>query len=145
VSPVLFDTAIFVYAAGGESPHRDPCRALLKLAGAGSVSAVVPADLIQEFVHQRARKTGDRQLAVEQAHEIPGTCVVLDLTLGDAARGLDLFAAHPQLHARDAVFAAVALERNIRHVLSPDRAFDAVPGLVRVDPLDADAVAALSA
>lgn len=143
MSPVLFDTAIFVYAAGRESPHRDPCRALLELAGAGSVSAVVSADLLQEFVHQRARKTGDRQLAVEQAHEIPGTCVVLDLTLQDAERALDLFAAHPELHARDAVFAAVALERNIRHVISPDRAFDAVPGFVRVDPLDAAAVAAL--
>ncbi|MGI8622240.1 MAG: type II toxin-antitoxin system VapC family toxin [Solirubrobacteraceae bacterium] len=143
MSPVLFDTAIFVYAAGAESPHRDPCRALLELAGAGSVSAVVSADLLQEFVHQRARKTGDRHLAVAQAHEIPGTCEVLDLTLQDAERALEVFEAHPELHARDAVFAAVALERDIRHVVSPDRAFDAVPGLVRVDPLDAAAVAAL--
>ena len=48
-------------------------------------------------------------------------------------------------HARDAAFAAVAPERDIRHVIAPDRAFDALPGLVCVDPLDAAAVAALTA
>ncbi len=141
---VVLDTAIFVYAVGGEHPCREPCQAIVERAGRGELSCVASADLLQEFVHQRTRRTGDRAEAVRQAQKVPAFCRVLDLTLADARTALDLFATHERLHARDAVFAAVALERDIGHILSPDRAFDAVPGLVRVDPMDADAVEALT-
>ena len=67
-----------------------------------------------------------------------------DLTLADARTALELFARHERLQARDAVFAAVALERDIGHILSPDRAFDAVPELVGVDPMDSAPVEALT-
>ncbi len=42
---------------------------------------------------------------------------------------------------RDGIHAATALNHGIELVVSPDRAFDRVPGLRRVDP--ADAVATL--
>ncbi len=142
--PVVLDTAVFVYAVGGEHPYREPCRSIVDRARLRFLSAVVSADLLQEFVHHRARRTGDRADAVRQAGEILSFCRVLDVTLAVARNALDLFATHERLHARDAVFAAVALERDIGHILSPDRAFDVVPGLVRVDPLDADAVEALT-
>lgn len=143
--PALFDTAIFVYAVGGAHPYRSACRTLVGQAGRGEVRGHVTADLLQEFVFQRVRRTGDRATAVQRARDILSACTVLDVTLSDARLALDLYERHPSLDPRDAVFAAVALERGIRHVLSPDRAFDAVPGLVRVDPLDAGAVEALTA
>lgn len=141
----LLDTAIFVYAVGAEHRYRSPCRDLLTRAVDGRFAAAVSADLLQEFLHQRVRRTGDRDEAVRRTRDIPGTCRVLDVTAADARRGLELFAAHAGLHARDAVFAAVALQRGIDCVVSPDRAFDGVPGIRRVDPLDVDAVAALGA
>jgi len=141
---VVLDTAVFVYAVGGEHPYREPCQAIVDRARLRSLSASVSADLLQEFVHHRARRTGDRAEAVRQAGEIPSFCRVLDLTLADARTALELFVKHERLHARDAVFAAVALERDIGHILSPDRAFDDVPGLARVDPMDAGAVDALT-
>jgi predicted nucleic acid-binding protein len=100
---------------------------------------------LQEFVHQRTRRGIARAEAVAQARTIPAACAVVDVTLADATAALDLLARYPELDARDAVFAAIALQHGIRHVLSPDGAFDAVPGLVRVDPLDAAGVAALGA
>lgn len=54
----------------------------------------------------------------------------------DVRSGLDLFEAHPQLDARDAVFAALALNRGIDAILATDRAFDNVDGLERIDPAD---------
>jgi len=144
MTPVVLDTAVFVYAVGGEHPYREPCRAIVDRARLRFLSAAVSADLLQEFVHYRARRTGDRADAVRQAGEIPSFCRVLDVTLADARAALDLFAKHKRLDARDAVFAAAALARDIGHILSPDRAFDDVPGLVRVDPMDTHAVEALT-
>lgn len=142
---VLLDTAVFVYAVGEEHPYRDPCQDIVRRAGDRVISAAITADLLQEFVHQRTRRGIDRSEAVRQASRIPSACVVFDVTLSDATAALALLTRHLELHARDAVFAAIALERGVRHVLSPDRAFDAVPGITRVDPLDAAGVAALSA
>lgn len=144
MSRVLLDTAVFVYAVGRDSPFRAPCRSVLEQAADGVIAAAVTADLLMEFVHQRARRRGDRATAVRQAMEIPRAYLVLEPTLADARLALDLFARHPELHARDANLAAVALQRGIGHVVSPDEAFDVVPGLTRVDPLDAAGLAALA-
>jgi len=56
---------------------------------------------------------------------------------------MDLFEANPGLDARDAVFAAVALNRGIEVILTTDRAFDEVRGLERIDPSDERAIATL--
>lgn len=45
--------------------------------------------------------------------------------------GLGLFERSPRLQMRDALDAATALNRDIRLILSPDRAFDETPGLER--------------
>ena len=58
-------------------------------------------------------------------------------------RGIDLFETHTGLDARDAVFAALALNRGIDAILATDRAFDEVGGLERIDPTDERAVATL--
>lgn len=140
---VLLDTAIFVYAVGGEHAYRDPCRSIVEQAGARAFTATITADLLQEFVHQRTRRGAPRGEAVRQAARIPAACAVLDVRLADATAALELFEHHPELDARDAIVAAVALGRGVRHILSPDRAFDVVGGLTRVDPRDRDGVAAL--
>jgi predicted nucleic acid-binding protein len=144
VTRVLADTAIFVYAVGAEDDHRRPCQVILERVVNGEIEAFVSADLLQEFVHQRTRRGVQRSEAVRQARRIVEMCAVLSITSADAAAALDLYDDHAALQARDAVFAAVALRNRIDHVLSPDRAFDAVPGLHRVDPLDAAAVEALT-
>lgn len=58
-------------------------------------------------------------------------------------RGIDLFETHTDLDARDAVFAALALNRGIDAILATDRAFDGIDGLERIDPTDERALAAL--
>jgi predicted nucleic acid-binding protein len=58
-------------------------------------------------------------------------------------RAMELWSEHDRLDVRDAIFAAQALNRGIDAILSPDRDFDEIPGLQRIDPADAQAVAAL--
>ena len=61
----------------------------------------------------------------------------------DVQRGIDLFETHSELNARDAVFAALAINRGIDAILATDRAFDGIDGLERIDPADERAVASL--
>jgi hypothetical protein len=61
----------------------------------------------------------------------------------DVGLALSLFETHERLSVRDATLAAVALNRGVEIVLSADRDFDGVPGIERVDPRDAVAVASL--
>lgn len=140
----LYDTAVFAYALGGEHAYRDPCREIVARAGRGEIRGEASADLIQELLHQRFRRTGDRHLAARQAREASALCALHEVRADDVRRGVGLFADSSRLSARDAVFAALALNREVTVILSSDRAFDEVPGLRRLDPLDREGVGALS-
>jgi len=56
----LYDTSIFIYAFGGDHPYRDPCREIVHRATAGVLQGEASVDLLQEFAHQRIRRTGER-------------------------------------------------------------------------------------
>jgi predicted nucleic acid-binding protein len=140
----LYDTAVFVYAYGADHPYTEPCREIVDRAGDGDLRGEASADLVQEVLHQRARRTGDRRRAAREAGAAAELCDLHDVRPEDVVRALELFASTERLDARDAVFAAVALNRGIPAILSPDRAFDDVAGLVRVDPADGEAVDRLS-
>lgn len=131
----LLDTAVFVYAVGVAHRYRDPCRHLLQALEAGRFSGAASALAVEETMHQRTRRTGDRDSAVRVAGNIMALCTVHDLTKDDMTVGLRLFANSTRLHARDAFHAATAVNRGIPTIVSPDGAFDDVPQLERVDPL----------
>jgi uncharacterized protein len=141
----LYDTAVFLYAIGGPHEYRSPCRAILELVEDRDIQGDASADLVQEVVHHRLRRTRDRARAAREARAVARLCRLHELRAEDVLRGLDLYAATQGLGSRDAVFAAVALNRGIPAILSPDRAFDEVPGLRRVDPADGAAVEELVA
>jgi hypothetical protein len=49
----------------------------------------------------------------------------------------ELVEAHPTLAARDLIHVATCLQEGISDIVSPDRGFDAVPGIRRIDPANA--------
>ena len=138
----LYDTAIFSYAMGREHHYRDPCREILRLAGDETLQGEASADLLQELANQRYRRTGDRGKAVEAAKAAADLCRLRPVE-PDTRYANRLFESNPQLDARDAVYAAVALNRGIGAILATDRAFDEVEGLERIDPADQQAISAL--
>lgn len=141
----LYDTAVFSYALGGEHPYKEPCRQVVQKATTGELRGEASADLLQELAHQRLRRTGNRVSAAETVRNVAKLVRLHPLEPDDALLGIDLFEKNPRLDARDAVFAAVALNRGIDAILSTDRAFDEVGGIERIDPADDQALAGLSA
>lgn len=139
----LYDTSIFVYALGGEHPYKEPCREIVRRAAAGDLQGEASADLLQEVMHQRARRTGDRLGAAKAARSVAALAWWHPVEPDDVRRGIDLFETHNELNARDAVFAALAINRGIDAILTTDQAFDAIDGLERIDPTDERAIATL--
>jgi uncharacterized protein len=140
----LFDTSVFLYALGGEHPYREPCRAVMHDGAQGLLSAAeASVELIHEFAYVRCRCGISRVVACKDALEIAGTSRLHTVTPSDMERALELWCEHQRLDMRDAIFVAQALNRGIDAILSPDRGFDGIPGLERIDPADAEAVATL--
>ncbi len=139
----LYDTSIFVYALGGEHHYKEPCREIVRRAAAGDLQGEASTDLLQELTHQRARRTGDRHAAAKAARSVAALAWWHPVEPNDVQRGIDLFETHTELHARDAVFAALAINRGIDAILATDQAFDRIDDLERIDPADDRAVATL--
>jgi uncharacterized protein len=139
----LYDTSIFIYALGREHPYKEPCREVARLAAVGDLQGEASVDLLQEFTHQRARRTGDRRGAAKAARSVAKLAWWHPVEPNDVQRGIDLFEIHEGLDAQDAVFAALAINRGIDAILATDRAFDGIDGLERIDPADQRVVATL--
>lgn len=137
---LALDTNVALYAKGGESAHREPCRRVFTLAADGAFEAQASVELIQEYLHARARLTGDRALALREARELASGLTLHPVEVDDTLRALDLYGSVPGLGSIDAVHAATALRHGSDAIVSADKAFDGVPGLRRIDPLEAEAV-----
>jgi predicted nucleic acid-binding protein len=139
----LFDTGVFVYALGGEHHYREPCRAILREVQDRRLAAEASVELIHEFAYVRLRRAGSRDEAAQAALAVRHSLSLHTVEPRDMERALALWSGHEQLDMRDAIFAAQALNREIDAILSPDSDFDGIPGLQRIDPADAQAVATL--
>ena len=139
----LFDTGVFIYALGGEHSYREPCRAILREVQDRRLAAEASVELIHEFTYVRMRQVERRADAVRSAYTIMRSFSLHAVETSDIERALDLWCEHERLDMRDAIFAAQALNREIDAILSPDKGFDGIPGLERIDPADAGAVATL--
>jgi hypothetical protein len=126
---IALDTAVLVYAVGGEHPLREQSRAVLAAIAAGSLEATTTPEVIEEFVQVRSRRT-TRIEAVALGRQF--AALLSPLVVTDAAAldgGLRAFAGSARLGAFDAVLAATGA-RDAAAIVSPDRAF-AEQSLVR--------------
>ena len=57
---IVLDTTVLVYATGSDHPLREPCRRLVDAVANGVLTARTTVELIQELMHVRARRVGDR-------------------------------------------------------------------------------------
>lgn len=132
---IFLDTNVLVYALGAEEhPLARPCRSLVAAVAAGEREATTLVEVVQEFAHVWARRR-PRQQAVSRARDYAALLAPLTSTgQADLDAGLVLFESVDRLDAFDAVLAATALRTGAGAVVSADRRFAGVPGLVHVDP-----------
>lgn len=142
---IVLDTTVLVYAKGGDHPLRAPCRDLIRHVADGALEATTSAEVIQEFVHVRARRRdrGDAASLGRDYAELLSP--LLPITREELERGLALFEQIGSLGAFDAVLAAAAVGANAAALVSADTAFAEVPGLEHVVPDDRGVTSLLGA
>lgn len=134
---VFFDTAVIMYAAGWPHPLRSPCRELIDAVVEARLEAVVSAEVIQEILH-RFSASGRRDVGTAMAEAaLDLFAPVLPITDAIMRRMPALFQAYDGLSARDLIHVSACRETGIEVIVSPDRGFDQVEGLRRLDPSDA--------
>lgn len=133
---VLIDTTIGVYTLGEDDPRRKPCRDLLSRAVLGEFRLYASVEMVQELVHHRLRKTGNRHTATADGHNLSAACTLLNFDREVLELSLELIEKVPTIRGRDAVHAATAIAYGIERIATTDRAFDDIPGITRIDPTE---------
>lgn len=129
---ILVDSNIPMYLVGADHPNKEAARRLLDRAVVDGEQLVTDAEVFQEILHRYAA-IGRREAigpAFDLLRDLVDEVLPIELADVDAARRL---LASADLSARDAIHVAVMQRRGIGRVMSFDRAFDGVPGIVRVE------------
>jgi predicted nucleic acid-binding protein len=135
----FLDTAVFMYAGGGEHPLRQTCRVILQRAKDGQIAATTSAEVIQEIVHRYMAIKRQRVGASMAREVLDAFRPVLPITDPVVRRLPELVERYPGLSARDLLHIATCLEEGIDGIISPDAVFDSVSEIRRIPPEEAAA------
>ena len=133
---LFLDTAIFMYAAGAEHPLRAPCRAILRQVDEGSLDATASVEVVQEILHRFLAIRRPEMGAAMGRQVMDAFAPVLPVTHGVMRRVPGLVDAYPALSARDLIHVATCISEGIDIIVSPDRGFDQVREIRRLDPTE---------
>jgi predicted nucleic acid-binding protein len=129
---ILVDANVPMYLIGDDIDLRRDARRLLEDAVADGEVLCSDVEVLQEILHRYA--SIDRRDKIEPAFNslIAVTDVIYPIELLDVERARRLVLTTPRLSARDALHVAVMQGRDIGRIMSFDRAFDGIPGIVRL-------------
>ncbi len=131
---VFIDTAVLMYAAGDAHPLRAPSARILDDVAEGRLDAVTSVEVVQEIIH-RFVALRRPEVGIDLAeHALDLFAPVLPVTHAVMRRVPALVGRYPRLDARDVVHVATCQHEGIPTIVSPDRGFDGVEGLRRIDP-----------
>jgi predicted nucleic acid-binding protein len=127
---IFVDSNIPMYLVGAPHPNKVAARTLLERAITDGEVLVTDAEVLQEILHRYVAI--DRRDAIGPATEALLGVVdeVFPVERIDVERARRLVLATP-LAARDAVHVAIMRRRGVERILSFDRGFDGVTGIVR--------------
>jgi predicted nucleic acid-binding protein len=130
----LIDTAVFMYAGGGEHPLREPCRAVLRRVAGGELDATTSAEVVQEVLHRYLAIRRPEVGTAMATDVLDAFAPVLPITHAVMRRMPGLVGRYPALSARDLIHVATCLVEGIDTIISPDAGLDQVTELRRLDP-----------
>lgn len=131
---VFVDTAVIMYAGGGDHPLRAPCVAVMDAIDSGRLEAVTSVEVVQEILH-RFLSIRQPEIAMTMATVALSTFApVLPITHALMRRVPDLVRRYPTLSARDVIHVATCVHEGIAEIISTDRGFDQVSELRRIPP-----------
>ncbi len=118
---------------GREHPLKAPCGEVIRALARSSVG-VANAEVLQEIFHvlwRRGEFDKARQTVVRFDLALSGR--IEPVTREDVLRAAEMYLP-PTLQARDRVHLAVMERLGITRIISVDAAYDAAPGIERLDP-----------
>lgn len=130
------DANVIVYAAT-ESEYREPCLAILDAVALGEADGrISPAVLEEVWYVERSGRAGSLDGLAAHAY----TLFTPLSPVTDEAFRLALELRAPGLGPADRLHVGTCMSQGIHVVISADSHFGGLPGMRRVDPLDARAV-----
>jgi len=131
---VFLDTAVFMYARGTDHPLREPCRDLLRDIAEQRLAAVTSVEVVQEILHRYLAVRRSTKGLLVAREVISGFGPLLPVTHAVIERMPGLVERYPRLTSRDLIHVATCLEEGVDVIASPDRGFDEVAEIRRLDP-----------
>jgi len=131
---VLVDSNIPMYASGRPHPFKSRCTAFLEAVARQDEEAESDVEVLQEILYRYSHTQEVAKGFVDFeafARVIPR---FHPIRLSDMLRAKEVFRAHPGIKPRDAIHAAIMLERGTTTIISFDQDFDRIPGIHRVEP-----------
>lgn len=141
---VLLDANVFLHAVGSDPVLRPACQQVMAHLGEGRLRGEASSLMVEEVVHVRHRRTGDRTLATRDGRAAAALLTLHPVGEDVIESALAAFARHDRLEVRDAVHLTTARTHGLTTILSTDRGFDGIEDLRRVDPADEDAIGELA-
>jgi uncharacterized protein len=129
---ILVDSNVPMYLVGSDHPNKVDAQRLLERCIADGERIVTDAEVFQEILHRYVAI--DRRDMIQPAFDVVRGVVdeVLPIERLDVERAKDVVLGAARLSARDALHVAVMERHGIDRILTFDRDFDRVPGIVRV-------------
>ncbi len=134
----LLDTNVPMYAAGQAHPYKEPCAWVMAEIVEGRLKAAMDTEHVQEILYRFSALQ-----KWETAVSIASTLMEIVPTLfpvlpADARLAVELFGRYAAqgVKARDLLHVAVMRNNGITQIISADRHFDRVEGIIRLDPQD---------
>ena len=123
---VFVDSNIPMYVAGSDHPNRAPARRFLERAVAGEFEACTSTEALQEILYRYAALR--RLDLAEKVYDYFAALVpeVFDVTLADTDLAKGILTSTGGISARDAVHAAVMMNRGVVTVATFDRGFERI-------------------
>lgn len=135
ISRIFVDANVPIYAAGRDHPRKGPSGEVMALAAEFTDAFFTDAEVVQELLHRylalrlwpQGRDVVERFVAIMRGH-------VESIHLADVEDAMQAAEGQMRRSARDLLHLSVMKRVGARHIVSADRDFDSVPGLVRFDP-----------
>lgn len=129
---ILIDSNIPMYLVGSNDAWRERAERLLEVAAITGEAMVTDAEVFQELLH-RYHHTG-RTDAIDPAFAVLRGVVdeTFPIQASDVERARRLLRTTATLSARDALHVAVMQAHDVGTIMSFDRGFDGLPGIVRL-------------
>jgi len=128
---ILIDANIPMYLVGAAHPNKDRARELVERAILDQETLISDVEVVQEILHRYVAL--GRRDAIEAAVDalLRITDEVLPIELADVRRASGIVRAS-SMTARDALHLAVMQHHGIDRIMTFDRGFDGIPGVLHV-------------